>query len=171
MEVQEAVRVIIRHAGGDPDDPDLLDTPRRYLAALEEMTSGRHADLEEVVASRFPCKGCGVVEAAGIRFASLCPHHLLPYSGSVRIRYRPAGEVLGLSKLARLVDALARRLVLQEELAAGIADAMMEHLRPRGVEVVVKARHGCVECRGVRQGCMRVTATASRGDMKEVAGA
>lgn len=169
MEAQEAVRAIIRHAGGDPDDPDLRGTPRRYLAALAELTSGRHADPAEILASRFPCEGCGSVEAGGIRFSSLCPHHLLPYGGTASIRYQPAGRVAGLSKLARLVDALARRLVLQEQLAADIADSIMRHLAPHGVEVVVTARHGCVECRGVRQSSMRVTATAVRGDMKEVA--
>lgn len=170
MEVQEAVREIIRHAGGDPDDPDLRDTPRRYLSALAEMTSGRHADPAEILASQFPCEGCGTVEASGIRFSSLCPHHLLPYSGTASIRYRPAGRVVGLSKLARLVNALARRLVLQEQLAANIADSIMQHLGPHGVQVEVRARHGCVECRGVRQAGMWVKATTVRGDMREVTG-
>ena len=170
MEVREAVRQIIRHAGGDPDDPHLRDTPRRYLAALEEMTSGRHADPAAILSSSFPCEGCEVVGASGIRFAGLCPHHLLPYSGTASVRYRPAGRVVGLSKLARLVDALARRLVLQEQLASDIADAIMQHVRPHGVDVTVRARHGCVECRGVRQADMRVTATAVRGDMREVGG-
>lgn len=167
MEVQEAVREIIRHAGGDPDDPDLIDTPRRYLAALAELTSGRHADPASILSSQFACEGCGVVEATGIRFSSLCPHHLLPYTGAVSVRYRPDGRVVGLSKVARLVDALARRLVLQEQLAADIADSIMQHLGPHGVEVVATARHGCVECRGVRQADMRVTASAIRGDVKE----
>ncbi len=170
MDLQEGVRAIIRHAGGDPDDPGLRDTPRRYLAAIAEMTSGRHLDLGEILASQFPCAGCDVVEATGIRFSSVCPHHLLPVSGSVTIRYRPGGRVVGLSKLARLVDVLARRLVLQESLAADIADALMEHLAPQGVEVVVRARHGCVECRGVRQAGMRVSAVARRGKMEEAAG-
>ncbi len=150
MDLHEAVRAPIRHAGSDPDEPDLLDTPRRYLAALAEMTSGRHADIMDILLAEFPCDGCNIVEATGIRFTGLCPHHLLPYSGVVTIRYRPRGRVVGLSKLARLVDALARRLVLQERLAGDIADAILEHLRPHGVEVEVRARHGCVQCRGVR---------------------
>lgn len=168
--MHEAVRAIIRHVGGDPNDPGLLDTPRRYLAALAEMTSGRHLDPAEVLASQFPCEGCDVVEATGIRFSSVCPHHLLPVSGTATIRYRPAGRVVGLSKLARLVDVLGRRLVLQEALAGAVADALVTHLAPRGVEVIVKARHGCVECRGVRQAGMRVSAVARRGNMEEVAG-
>jgi GTP cyclohydrolase I len=90
----------------------------------------------------------------------------LPYSGTVAIRYLPAGKVVGLSKLARLVDALSRRLVLQETLAADLADAVMEHLEPRGVEVEVEARHGCVECRGVRQAGTRVRAVARGGSME-----
>jgi GTP cyclohydrolase I len=163
VDLHEAVRTIIRRAGGDPDDPNLRDTPRRYLAALAEMTSGRNADIQDILSAQFPCDGCDIVEATGIMFASLCPHHLLPYSGTVAIRYRPAGRVVGLSKLARPVDALARRLILQERLAADIADAIMGHLGPHGVEVVALARHGCVECRGVRQGGMRVTARATRG--------
>lgn len=167
-DLQEAVRAIIRHASGDPDDPDMSDTPRRYLDALAEMTGGRHADIADIMAAQFPAAGCGLVEAAGIRFSSLCPHHLLPYTGTVAIRYQPAGRVVGLSKLARLVDALARRLVLQERLAADIADAIMLHLKPHGIEVVVRARHGCVSCRGVRQSGMRVKATASRGNIEEL---
>ncbi len=169
MDGHEAVRTLIRHAGGDPDDPDLRDTPARYLRALAEMTSGRHSDLAEVLAAQYPSGGCDTVEAAGIRFASLCPHHLLPYAGLAVVRYRPAGRVVGLSKVARLIDALARRLVLQEQLAADIAEAIMRHLKPHGVAVEVRARHGCVECRGVRQGGMRVTAKAVRGDMKKEA--
>ncbi len=167
-DLHEAVRAIIRHAGGDPDDLDLLGTPRRYLAALAEMTSGRHADIKDILSAQFEAAGCGVVECEGIRFSSLCPHHVLPYSGTVAIRYRPNGRVVGLSKLPRLVDALAHRLVLQERLAADIADAVMLHLEPHGVEVVVTARHGCVECRGVRQPGMKVSAMANRGIMEEV---
>lgn len=170
MDLHEAVRTIIRHAGADPGEPDLLDPPRRYLAALAEMTGGRHADIGDILSAQFPCDGCDIVEATGIRFASVCPHHLLPYSGTVAIRYRPCGRVVGLSKLARLVDALARRLVLQERLAPDIADAMMKYLRPHGVEVEVRARHGCVQCRGVRQAEMWVTARAVRGHMKEATG-
>jgi GTP cyclohydrolase I len=167
-ELHEAVRAIIEYAGGDPNDPDLKDTPRRYLDALAEMTGGRHENIAGIMASQFPCKSCGLVEAAGIRFSSLCPHHLLPYTGTVVIRYRPAGRVVGLSKLARLVDTLAHRLILQERLAADIADAVMRHLEPHGVEVVVRARHGCVSCRGVRQAGMRVKATARRGSTEKV---
>jgi GTP cyclohydrolase I len=167
-DLHEAVRAIIRHAGGDPDDPELIETPRRYLDTLAEMTGGRHADIKDILSAQFPCEGCRLVEASGIRFGSVCPHHLLPYSGTATIRYRPAGRVVGLSKLARLVDALARRLVLQEQLAADIADAIMVNLKPHGVEVEVRARHGCVECRGARQAGMRVTATARRGTIEEV---
>ncbi len=167
-DLHEVVRAIIRHAGGDPDDPDMRDTPRRYLDALAEMTSGGHLDIGDIMASQFEVAGCCLVEAGGIRFSSLCPHHLLPYSGTCSIRYRPAGRVVGLSKLARPVDALARRLVLQERLAADIADAIMRHLGPHGVDVVVRAKHGCVECRGVRQGGMRVRAKAGRGHMENV---
>lgn len=166
-DLHEAVRAILRHAGGDPDDPDLRDTPARYLRALAEMTSGRHAAPADILAAQFDAGGCDIVEVAGVKFSSLCPHHLLPFSGTAAVRYRPAGRVAGLSKVARLVDALARRLVLQEQLAASIADALMRHLGPHGVEVELRARHGCVECRGVRQGGMRVTAKAVRGDMKK----
>lgn len=164
------MRVLIRHAGGDPEEPDLRDTPRRYLAALAEMTSGRHDDAAAILAAQYAGEGCDIVEATGIRFASVCPHHMLPYGGTVAIRYRPAGRVVGLSKLARLVDTLARRLVLQERLAADIASAIMDHLGPHAVEVVVRARHGCVSCRGARQPGMRVAARAVRGHMTEAAG-
>jgi GTP cyclohydrolase I len=166
LHLHDAVRALIRHAGGDPDDPGLADTPRRYLAALSEMTGGRHADIGAILSAQYPSDGCDVVEATGIRFTSLCPHHLLPYTGTAAVRYRPAGRVVGLSKLARLVEALARRPVMQEQLAADVADAVMKHLEPHSVEVEVKARHGCVQCRGVRQAGMRVMTMARRGDMR-----
>jgi GTP cyclohydrolase I len=155
----DAVRTLLRFAGADPHDPDLLDTPARYLRALAEMTSGRNADIKDILSAQFEAGGCDTVEASGIAFSSLCPHHLLPWFGVVTIRYRPCGRVAGLSKLARLVDALARRLVLQERLAADIADAIVDHLGPHGVS-----------CRGVRQPGMRVAAKAVRGHMKEAAG-
>lgn len=165
-----AVRTLLRFAGADPDAPGLKDTPRRYLAALAEMTGGRQTDPGELLSAQFEVAGCDTVAAGGIRFSGVCPHHLLPYAGTVAMRYRPAGRVVGLSKMARLVDCLARRPVLQEQLAADIADAVMEYLGPHGVEVVVRARHGCVSCRGVRQAGMSVGVTARRGSMEEVQG-
>lgn len=159
----DAVRMLLRHIGADPTDPHFADTPARYLKALAEMTAGAREDPAAILARQFPADGCAVVEAEGVRFSSLCPHHLLPYSGTASIRYRPDGRVVGLSKLARLVGSLACRAVIQEQLTADLADAVHRHLGPLGVEVVVEARHGCVGCRGVRQPGMRVVTRAARG--------
>ena len=159
----DAVRTLMRWIGADPADPHFVDTPARYLKALAEMTSGPLLDAAVILARQFPAVDCDLVEAEGIRFSSVCPHHLLPYSGTAAIRYRPNERVVGLSKLARLVDALARRPVIQEQLTADLADAVHRRLDPHGVEVVVQARHGCVGCRGVRQPGMTVTTRAARG--------
>lgn len=139
------------------------ETPGRYLAALREMTAGYMMDPADILSTTFSEIGSEVVRAEGIHFASLCEHHLLPFVGTVMIEYKPSIKVVGLSKLARIVECFARRLQLQERMTGQIADAMMEHLDPLSVRVEVTARHGCIECRGVRQASIRVTTTARRG--------
>ena len=140
------------------------ETPKRYLSAMREMLSGYDMDPAEILSTTFEEGGSEVVRARGIHFASLCEHHLLPFVGSVIIEYQPNhGRVVGLSKLARLVECFAKRLQLQERMTGQIADAMVEYLNPASVVVHVTARHGCIECRGVRQASIKVTTTALRG--------
>lgn len=136
----------------------LMDTPARVVRALVEMTSGNEREIADAMRTKF-IGGDGVVAVTGIRFASLCEHHLLPFVGTVGIAYLPpvTRAVLGLSKLPRIVSAFARRLQLQERMTEQIANAIawygVEEIthRPRGVAVVVRAHHSCMGCRGVRQ--------------------
>jgi GTP cyclohydrolase I len=162
-EQHEAVKTLLRGIGIDPDQEELRETPARYLRALREMTAGYRLDPAAILAKTFPAERAGLVTCHGIRFAALCQHHMLPFTGTATITYLPADRIVGLSKLARLVDCFARRLTLQERLTGQVADAMHEYLEPQGVIVRVVARHGCVECRGVRQWGMRVTTEARRG--------
>ncbi|GAG14097.1 unnamed protein product, partial [marine sediment metagenome] len=129
----------------------LVDTPRRVVAALKEMTQGRHQDPAKILATVFdePCDEMVVLR--DIPFVSLCEHHMLPFAGTVDIGYLPGDTVVGLSKLARLVDCFAQRLQIQERLTQQVATAIDEQLQPVGVGVIVRANHACMSCRGVRK--------------------
>lgn len=164
---EEAVRVLLRSIGEDPDRPGLIDTPRRVVAALAEMTAGMVLDPAEYLERTFdePCDEMVVV--TGIDFTSLCEHHLLPFSGTAAIGYVPRDKVVGLSKLPRVVDLYARRLQVQERMTKQIADAITKHLDPRGVGVVLSARHSCMGCRGVRKPNALMTTSALTGFMKD----
>jgi GTP cyclohydrolase I len=130
---------------------------------MRELTVGYESDPTAILATTFPVQGTDLVACRGIHFAALCQHHLLPVSGTVSVSYRPVERVVGLSKIARLVDCLARRLTLQERLTSEIADALDACLKPAGVLVEVEGQHGCVCCRGVRQDQMVVVTRARRG--------
>lgn len=124
-------------------------TKQRSAEAFVEMTGGYGVNLANLLRIKFPSKFKGVVEVAEIPFTSLCEHHLMPFVGKVTIRYKPKGGVVGLSKLVRLVEALAKRLQLQENLSNQIGRAVMKYLAPYGCEVKIEAEHTCVSCRGV----------------------
>lgn len=160
----DAVKTILTGLGVDSTTEALAETPARYLRALRKMTGGYRLDPAEILSKTFAVGGSDLVVCQGIHFAAVCQHHLLPFIGTARVAYLPAGRVVGLSKVARLVDCFARRLTLQERLTGEIADALFTHLRPVAVEVEVTARHGCVCCRGVRQARMDVVTLARRGD-------
>ena len=147
----DAVRYLLQTIGEDPDREGLVDTPKRVVRALTEMTSGRLADPREVLGTVFAEDCDQMVVVRGIRFSSLCEHHLLPFTGTAAIGYLPRGRVVGLSKIPRLVEAYAKRLQMQERLTSQIAYAMHSVLEPLGVGVVMKAHHACMGCRGVRQ--------------------
>lgn len=163
MSELEAVRAILAHLGVDPSHEELAETPVRYIKALREMTAGYCMDPVKILSKTFPVEGSDLVVCRGIDFAALCQHHLLPFNGTASVSYRPDGRVIGLSKVARLVDCFARRLTLQERLTTEVADALFTYLRPHGVLVEVTAKHGCISCRGVRQDRMEVTTVAKRG--------
>lgn len=132
-------------------------TPPRFARAMIEMTSGYHQEPAAILARTFPVKCDEMVVVTGIRFWSLCEHHLLPFEGTAVVGYIPGKRIVGLSKLPRLVECFARRLQVQERLTQEIASAIQKHLKPRGVGVLVKARHTCMAMRGVRSDGKMVT--------------
>jgi len=150
-ELEAAVRTLIRGAGDDPDREGLRETPARVVRAYDEWFSGYRADPAAVLAQTFEATDGydDTVVLRDIPLASTCEHHMAPIQGVVHIAYRPNGRVIGISKLARLVDAFGRRLQIQERLTRQIATTLEAALQPAGVGVVIVARHGCMTTRGV----------------------
>lgn len=162
-----AVRELLLAIGEDPDREGLIETPRRVAKAFAEMTRGLREDAGVALGRVFEQEAEEAVVLRGIEFHSLCEHHLLPFVGRAAVAYLPSGgKVVGLSKLARTVDTFARRPQMQERMTQQIADALSEHLQPRGVAVLVEGEHYCMKMRGVnKQGATMVT-TAFRGVFK-----
>jgi GTP cyclohydrolase IA len=152
-QAEDAVRVLLSYIKpGWHNDQDLRDTPARVRRALVEMTSGYDESPGDILKATFLSDIYDeMVVLRGIRFSSLCEHHLLPFIGSATVGYIPDGKIVGISKLARLVSCYARRLQVQEKLTVEIADSLMEHLRPLGAGVILTAHHECMGCRGVHQ--------------------
>jgi GTP cyclohydrolase I len=150
---EEAVRTLIAWAGDDPDREGLVDTPDRVVRACEEFFAGYRLDPEILLATTFEETDDydEMVILRDIRLESHCEHHMVPIIGKAHLAYLPAGRVVGISKLARLVDVFARRLQIQERLTAQIADTIDRVLKPRGVGVVIEAAHQCMTTRGVRK--------------------
>ena len=150
-EVEAAIRTLIRWAGDDPGREGLSDTPARVARAYGEWFSGYGVDPADLLRRTFEEVGGydEIVVLKAIPFTSHCEHHLAPFVGFAHVGYLPGRRVVGISKLARLVDAFARRLQIQERLTAQIADTLQEVLQPRGVAVMIEAEHGCMTSRGV----------------------
>jgi GTP cyclohydrolase I len=166
--IEKAVRQILEAIGENPQRKDLLETPRRYAEMCEEIFSGVKQDPEKELEVILDQKHHEIILLRGIPLYSVCEHHLLPFLGKANIAYIPKnGRVTGLSKLARVVDILARRPQVQERLTTQIAEIVMNKLKPLGVMVVIEAEHLCMSMRGVRKpGTMTVT-SAVRGIFKE----
>ncbi len=152
-EAEDAVRTLLRWAGEDPDREGLLDTPARVARAYEEFFAGYHADPTDILARTFEeTDGYDeIVLLRGVRLESHCEHHMVPIIGTAHVAYIPHHRVVGISKLARVVEAFARRLQIQERLTAQIADTIQEVLQPRGVAVVIDAAHQCMTTRGIHK--------------------
>ena len=152
-EAEEAVRVLLRWTGDDPRREGLHDTPARVCRAYEHYGSGYDADPEEILSRTFAeTEGYDeMVVLRDIRMESHCEHHLAPIIGKVHVAYLPRNRVVGISKLARVVDAYSKRLQIQEKLTAQIAGAIERTLKPRGVAVVIEAIHHCMTTRGVHK--------------------
>ncbi len=165
--IEKAVREILLAVGEDPDREGLLKTPNRVARAYGELMAGLQDDPRRHLKTVFTEQYDEVVLLRDIEFHSLCEHHLLPFTGKAHLAYLPNGKVVGLSKLARLVEGYARRPQVQERLTTQIADALMQELNPIGVAVVLEASHSCMTIRGAaKPGAMMVT-SALRGIFKE----
>ena len=151
-EVTDAVRTLIRWAGDDPEREGLLDTPRRVARAWKEYARGYGEDPSHHLSRTFEEVGGydEIVLLKDIPFQSHCEHHMAPIIGKAAIAYLPNNRVVGISKLARVLNGFASRLQVQERLTAEVADAIWEHLQPKGVAVVIEASHACMTARGVR---------------------
>jgi GTP cyclohydrolase IA len=161
-EAEEAIRTLLLWAGDDPAREGLRDTPQRVARAYEDWFSGYRADPEEFLLRTFEeVEGYDdMIVLRGIRFESHCEHHLAPIIGRAHVAYLPTRKVVGISKLARVVDAYARRLQVQEKMNAQIANCIQKVLEPKGVAVVVEAAHQCMTTRGVhKHGVTMVTST------------
>lgn len=163
-EVEEAVRVILRGVGEDPDRPGLERTPARVRRMYAELTAGYHVDPARLLnGAVFEVDYSEMVVVRGIPFSSLCEHHLLPFFGTAAVAYIPRGRVVGLSKIPRIVEMYARRLQVQERLTQQVADLLMERLDPKGVGVVMEATHLCAVMRGIRKPGTVMTTSAVLG--------
>ncbi len=154
------MRTLIAWAGDNPQREGLLDTPSRVTSAFGEFFAGYQQDARETLSTTFKEVGGydDIVLVRDIPFSSHCEHHMVPFFGKVHIAYLPHDGVVGLSKLARLVDIYARRLQVQENLTAQIIDAINENLNPRGAAVMIEAEHMCMSMRGVRaHGALTIT--------------
>jgi len=166
--MENSVKEILKYIGEDPQREGLLDTPKRVRKAWEFLCSGYTKDPKEIIQSAlFTSSNDEMVVVKDIELYSTCEHHMLPIIGKAHVAYIPDGKVIGLSKIPRVVDVFARRLQIQEQLTEQIADAINEAISPKGVAVVIDARHMCMEMRGVQKICSSTVTSALRGLFKK----
>jgi GTP cyclohydrolase I len=164
VRIQKAVEEIIAAIGENPTREGLVNTPSRIAEMYAEVFSGMDEDPREILAVGFEEEEHEeMVVLKDIPFYSMCEHHLLPFHGLAHVGYIPAGRLVGISKLARVVEVLARRPQLQERLTGQIADTIMDALKARGVGVVIEAEHLCMTMRGIRKPGSRLVTSANRG--------
>ncbi len=183
----KAVQVLLQYIGEDPARDGLKDTPARVCKALREMTKGYNESPEKILSKTFSVDHDELVVLRDISFTSLCEHHMLPFTGVAHVAYvphpgfdqgtftkevthppgQPQRQVVGLSKMARLVHCYARRLQVQERLTGQIADAMVKFLKPLGAACIIKAEHSCMSCRGVNLSNTNFITSALRGVLKD----
>lgn len=164
--IEKAVREILLAIGEDPDRAGLIDTPARVARMYSEIFAGLETDPAEALGVTFPEDHREMVILRDIPFASFCEHHLLPFTGMAHVGYIPNGRIIGLSKLARLVEGYARRPQLQERLTSDIADTLMDTLQPDGVAVLVEATHTCMTIRGIQKPGATMVTSAIRGGFR-----
>jgi GTP cyclohydrolase I len=165
--VQRAMRELIEAVGEDPEREGLLGTPERVARMYVELFEGLRTDPAKLLSVGFEVGHDEMVILKDIPFYSICEHHFLPFHGVAAVGYIPDGRVVGLSKLARLVDAYAHRPQIQEQMTSQIADTLMESLQPDGVAVVIEAEHLCMTARGVKKPGSRMVTSATRGSFRK----
>jgi GTP cyclohydrolase I len=165
--IEAAVREILLAVGENPDREGLSETPARVARMYAELFAGLHQDPRALLQKKFTQKYDEMVLVKDIRFASCCEHHLLPFFGKAHIAYLPNGAIVGLSKLARVVEALARRPQVQERMTEELADLLMSELDARGVAVILEATHTCMTIRGVGKPDSICTTSAMRGQFRD----
>ena len=161
--IQEGVRLILEGIGEDIHREGLVETPDRIARMYEELAAGYTDDAAVHLKKRFHVDNNDMVMEKDIHFYSFCEHHMLPFYGTAAVAYIPDGEVVGLSKIARLVDILARRPQIQENLTAQITEALNEKLNPKGVLTVVRAEHLCISMRGIKKPGTQTVTVAAKG--------
>ena len=167
-EKEGLIRNLLSSLGEDPNREGLRRTPLRVAKAMDFLTSGYHATVDEVIKGAVFTEDCReMVVVRGIEFYSLCEHHMLPFFGHAHVAYLPKGKVVGLSKIARVVDVFARRLQVQERMTQQIAETLYECLNPDGVAVVAEARHLCMMMRGVEKQNSVATTSAMMGVFRD----
>lgn len=164
--IEQAVRVILGAVGEDPEREGLLETPARVARMYAEMFAGLHSDPGRHLEKVFEEDYDEIVLVRDISFCSMCEHHLLPFTGKAHIAYLPSGKVVGLSKLARVVEEVARRPQVQERLTHTVANLIEQRLSARGVAVVVESTHSCMTMRGIRKPGSLCLTSAMRGAFK-----
>ena len=166
--LENSYRQILEAVGEDPAREGLLRTPSRAARAMEFLTNGYRQKLDEIInGAIFSSESSEIILVQNIELYSTCEHHLLPFIGHAHVAYIPNGKVIGLSKIARIVDVFARRLQIQEQLTVQIADALMKTLHPTGVAVVVEAKHLCMMMRGVEKQNSVMKTSCLLGSFKE----
>ncbi len=165
--IEAAVRLLLEGIGEDVNREGLIETPDRIARMYEEICGGMKEDAGTHLSKTFTVNSSEMVVEKDITFYSMCEHHLMPFYGKAHIAYIPDGKVVGLSKLARTVEVFARRLQLQEQLTGQIADALMEHMAPKGAMVMIEAEHMCMTMRGIKKPGSQTVTVARRGAFAE----
>jgi GTP cyclohydrolase IA len=167
--VLNGIRNLIDYVGDNSGRDGLEETPTRFLKAMVEMTDGYDVDIELLLSKTFDAGDSNeMIVVRNIEFVSLCEHHLLPFLGTATVAYLPADRVVGLSKIARLVDAFAHRLQIQERLTTQITSALDDNLKTLGSAVIIKAKHSCMGCRGVKKPNAEMITSSLTGGFREI---
>ena len=163
-EAEDAVRKLLQYLEVDSEREGLEETPKRVIDSFDEIFAGYEQNPSEVLASTFNAEGYdGIVLLRDIEFYSTCEHHLQPFRGRAHVAYIPTDKIVGISKLARIVELHARRLQNQERITKSVVDDIVDNLSPLGAGVIIEAKHGCMQCRGVSKQNAIMTTSAMRG--------